>query len=278
MKLFKSKLFVFTLILIIVACVIMLIAFFGSGSNTPVGRVLGAIITPLENGVSKVGDWFSGIFGYFYRYSALLEENQRLQSRLAEYQSLETEYYAALDENEELRKLAGLKAKHRDFDCEMCSVVSYDGSGFQSSFTINKGTVHGIEAGDPVVVEEGLIGYVSEVGPNYANVITLINRNSKVGAMISRTREVVVAEGSFNLASTGSFKISFLKNDADIRVGDWVETTGSGGNYPKGLIIGRVTEFGLESHGISSYAVIEPVVDLQNLTGVFVIKDFQITD
>lgn len=278
MKLFRNKLFVFTLILVLAAVVVMVVAFAGGGGNTPLGRAIGAIITPLETGLSRVSDWVSGIFGYFYKYNSLAEENRQLKAQLAEYQALEGEYWAAVNENEELRSLARLQQKHKDFDCEMCAVISYDGNGFQSSFTINRGSVNGIEVGDPVVVTEGLVGYVSEVGPNYANVYTLLHQKSKVSAMISRTRETVVAEGDFSISAGGNIKVSYLRNDSDIKVGDWVETTGSGGNYPKGLRIGRVIEFGLEKQGISSYAVIQPVADLQGLTGVFVVKSFNISE
>lgn len=278
MKLIRNKLFLFTVILVLAAIITMVIAFAGGGQNTPLGRAIGAVVTPLEDGVARVSDWLSGLFGYFYRYSALEEENQLLKARLAEYMQLETEYWAAVNENEELRRLARLQQKHKDFDSEMCAVISYDGTGFQSSFTINRGSTSGIEVGDPVVVTEGLVGYVSAVGPNYANVVTLLNQDSKVSAVISRTRETVVAEGDFQLSAQGYIKLSYLRNDADIKVGDWIETSGSGGNYPNGLLIGKVVEFGLEKQGISSYAMVQPVTDLSSLTGVFVVKDFMISN
>lgn len=278
MKLLRNKLFIFTLVLVLVAVVIMLVAFLGGGQNTPLGRAMGAVLTPLEDGLSRVGGWFSNLFGYFHRYNALEAERDALMAEVIRLRALETEYWEAVNENEELRKLNNLRAKHRDFDLEPCSVISYDGTGYQSAFTINRGEISGIEVGDPVVVEAGLVGFVTQVGPNYANVVTLLHQKSTAGAMVSRTREVAVAGGDFQLSEKGQLKLSYLSNDAKVAVGDWVESTGTGGNFPKGLLVGKVLAVELEQHGGSSYAVLEPVVDLQNLTGVFVVKSFNITD
>jgi len=277
MKLFQSKLFIFILVMALIACGIMLYSFL-SGRQTPVSNLMGAVITPLENGVSHVTDWFSGLFGYFYRYNDLQEENARLRQQVAEYQKLEADYHEAIAENEQLRRLTRLQVRHQDFDCQIASVVSVVGTGFQSSFTISRGTVDGIEVGDCVVTDEGVVGYISQAGLNYSTVITILNLDSKIGAAVSRTREVVVAQGDFQLAGDGRLRVSYLKNDADIEIGDWIETAGGSDVYPKGLLIGQVVDLQLESHGISSYAVIEPVVDVQSLSSVFVIRDYTITE
>ena len=91
---------------------------------------------------------------------------------------------------------------------------------------------------------------------------------------MSRTREVVVTNGSFELASDGLLKVSYLENDADLRPGDVILT--NGGAYPPDLIIGKVEEFRQESHGISSYATVRPAVDISQLSTVLVIKDFHV--
>lgn len=277
MKLIRSKLFLFTLALVIVALTIMIFASRG-GNNTLLGKAAGAVLTPLENGVSSVADWFADLFGYFYRYSALEEENTALKRQVAQFQQLEQEYWEAINEVEELRKLSRISAKHRDFVLEQATVISIDGTGFQSAFLINKGSVDGIEIDDCVITQEGeiqaVIGYVTEVGPNYARVVTLLNMESRISAVVSRTRQVVVAEGDFQLAGQGFLKVSYLSRDADVKPGDWIETSGEGEYYPKGIALGQVEELGLESNGMTSYATIRPVVDLSRLKGVVVVKEF----
>jgi len=285
MKLFQNKLFLFTLLLVVAALVIMLVAFFGGGQNTPLGRAIGAVVTPLEDGLSAITDWFGGFFGYFYRYDALEAENAALRAEVSRYRDLELHYWEAVNENTELRRLNNLRQRHADFELEMCSVISYDGSGSQSTITINRGSVHGIEENDPVVVSadgtgtvlDAIVGYVTNVGPNYANVATLLHQTANVNAMIPRSRELGVVQGDFLLSEQGKLKLSYLPNNADVEPGDWVVSTG-GESYPQGLILGRVVEFKLENHGASSYAVVEPVVDLQGLSGVFVVKEFEAVD
>lgn len=276
MKMFHSKLFVFLLAIVVAACVIMGVVYAVGGPNMLSG-VMGAVVTPLEKGVTAVTDWASGIFGYFYRYSALEEENARLKEEISALRENERQYLEAISENEQLREMLGLKRKHRDFDLEYCNIVSVTGGAYRSGFTIDKGAVDGIEVGDCVVVSEGMVGYVSEVGPNYSEVLTVIDVSVKVGAVLCRTRETAVTEGNFECLPDGRFKLSYLQNDADVVPGDLIETSGYGGLYPQGLLLGTVKEFLPESHGISSYAVIEPVVPLEELKSVFVVKSFEVT-
>ena len=275
MKIFRSKPFLFILGIVIAACVIMGGVYAFGGPNMLSG-VMGAVVTPLEKGVNAVTDWASGIFGYFYRYSSLQEENARLKEELADLRNQQREYLEALSENADLREMLGLKQKHREFDLEYCSIVSASEGSYRSVFTIDKGSVNGIEVGDCVVVSEGMVGYVSEVGPNYSEVLTVLDISTHVGAVLSRTRETAVSEGSLELLSDGHFKLSYLQNDADVEPGDLVETSGYGGLYPQGLLLGTVVEFLPESHGISSYAVVEPVVPLEELKSVFVVKSFEV--
>ena len=113
---------------------------------------------------------------------------------------------------------------------------------------------------------------------NSCQVKPITDVSVKMGAVVSRTREVVVAEGSFELAGDGLLRLSYLQNDSDVLVGDTVETSGYGGIFPKGLLIGTITEVLPESHGISTYAKIQPAVDLTALKKVYIVKSFTITE
>lgn len=275
MKLFRSKPFLLLLGLFAAAAVIMGATYAVGGPNLLSG-LMGAVVTPLEKGVNAAADWVSDIFGYFYRYSALEEENLRLKEELSELRESQRQYLEAVSENRSLRLMLGLRQKHRDFDLEYCSVISASGGSYRSTFTVDKGSVDGIEKGDSVIVSQGLVGCVSEVGPNYAEVLTVLDASVRIGAVVCRTREPAVAEGNLTLLPDGRFKLSYLPNDADVREGDLIETSGHGGLYPSGLLLGTVEEFLPETHGISSYAVIRPVTPLDELKSVFVVKDFEV--
>ena len=245
-----------------------------TGKPTFVRNITGAIVTPLQNGVAAATDRFADLFGYFYRFDALERENAELKRKIQEFEKLEISYNAAIKENSALREAAGIKAKHADFEMELCTVVALTDNGFQSALTLNKGSVSGIEAGDCVITGDGMVGFVDQVSLNSCVVKTVINVDFNASAAVSRTREVVVTNGSFELASDGLLKVSYLENDADVRPGDTILT--NGGAYPPDLIIGRVVEFCQESHGISSYASVEPVVDFSGLSTVLVIKEFRV--
>lgn len=274
---FKNKLAVFGTVLAVLSVIVMIYAFV-SPSPTPITNLLSVIVTPVERAASAVGDKFSNFFAYFKGIDELRAENEELCAELAKYRELESEYYSAIRENQELRALSELKQKYAGFDLEMCAVVSNVNRSFMSSFTINGGSADGIEKGDCVITDAGFVGYVSSVSLTSAEVITLLNVESKLAAVNTRTREVLVAEGSFELASSGQLRLSYLKNEADIQVGDVIETSSVGEQYPSGLIIGTVIEINREKHGISSYAVVKPAVDVEKLHTVFVVKDFEVVE
>ena len=275
MKLMRSKLFWFAVLLVLI-CLTMMIYSAATGKRTFLTDVTAAVVTPLQNGVSKGADKVSDLFGYFYRYSALQRENEELKQELDKYKALENQYYEAVSQNGALREAAGIKAKRAEFELEVCSVVSVAGSGFQSALTLSRGSLSGIEEGDPVITGKGLVGYVSEVGLTSCTVTTVINTNFTASAVISRSREVVSVQGNFELAADGLLKIPYLEETTNLHEGDAVVT--SGGNYPPDLIVGYVTEVQPERHGISWYAAVRPAVKAEGLSTVFVIKSFEVED
>lgn len=277
MKVNYKKLMALAAVILVVCCGVMLTSALRPGEPTVFGNVLGAIVTPLEQGVSSIGDKISGFFGYFYRYDELKAENEALRKELAKFQVLENLYYEAINENEELRKLTQIREKHSDFQCELAAVVSTIDIGIHSHFTINKGSLVGIEPGDCVITEAGLVGYIGEVGPNFSTVITVLNLEFRATALNTRTRETLVAQGNFDFAPKGMLKLSWLDHHANILPGDTIVTSGSN-KYPPNLTIGNIEEFAVEDHGISSYATIKPAVDLATLTDVFVVKSFEVVN
>ena len=277
MRFFKNKLALFGTVLACLAFAVMIYAFV-SPSPTPITNLLSVIVTPLQKGFSSIGDGISGFFEYFKSVDELKAENEKLSLELAKYRQLESEYYSAVRENEELRALSELKQKYSGFDLEICSVVSGVDKSFMSGFTIDCGSKDGIVEGDPVITDLGIIGQVSSVSLGSSKVTTLLNVESKLAAVNSRTREILVAEGSFELASDGLIKLPYLKNDADVLPGDIIETSSVGEKYPSGLIIGTVLRIEREKHGISSYAVVEPAVELSSLHTVYVVKSFEVTE
>lgn len=267
----RNKLIIFTTILVAISIIVAVVSTSINVLN-PVTGVAGAVLVPLQNAVSKVGDGISGFFEYFYKYDAVLAENEILKEELAEYEKLEREYHAAIDENTSLRSLARITAENPTYEYALADVTAISTGGYSKVVTLNLGQKDDIELYDCVITAQGLVGYVTEVGANFSEVTCVTDPTMKIGAIISQTREVVVAEGSAELLPDGLLKLSYVANNTHSNKGDFVETSGYGGIFPEGIAIGYIEEVTMESHGISSYATVTPSVEIDKLKKVFVIK------
>ncbi len=277
MKFFRSRLFSFVLAVTLLCSGLMAWSAYADRPSI-LSRGLGMMVTPVQNLLSEATDGMRDFFGYFYRYAALEEENARLKAEIEEYRKMEQQYMVAINENTELRQLTGLAAKHRDFTFELCQVSSVYRGAAQVGMVLSKGADSGIEQGDTVMTDGGLVGYVSAVGANYSEVVTVLDIAFKAEAKISRTRETVIAEGDFELLSDGCLRLSYLPTDCNVQEKDLVETSGYAGIYPQGLILGRVRELGLDPSGLTKYAVVEPVDEIAELKWVYVVKDFEVVE
>ena len=193
---------------------------------------------------------------------------------------LDREYYPELSaENERLRILSGLQEKREDFVFESAKIVSWDSSNYASAFTISKGETAGVELGDSVVTESGaLVGQIIELGSSWATVRTIVDVNMDVGALVGENDYAGMIVGEFSLMQAGLTRMTYLASGAQIFVDDEVFTSGKGGAFPAGLLIGTVTAIMSEAAGQTTYGVVEPACDLDNLSQVFVIKDYEIVE
>lgn len=249
------------------------------GEASPLSNAVRVILTPFRTAASGISGFIRNTYTYFYEVEELKAENEALRVTIAEMEEKIRESEQALEENARLRELLDLSERRRDFKYVMAEIVSRYSSNWASTFTIGKGSMHGIEPFDCVINEQGfLVGYVSEVGTNWSIITTVIDTDIELGAMIARTRESAVAEGDFALMSEGKLKLTYLPEDTVLLNGDVIYTSGVGGVYPKGIRIGTVTKVQTDASGMGNYAIIEPAVDLDKLTQVFVITDFDISE
>lgn len=249
------------------------------GEASPLSNFFGTVLSPFRAVASGVSEAYGAIYGYIYGMEELKLENAALKQQIAKMEEEVRLSQQAIEENERLRELHNLSERRRDFEFVMAEIVSRDISNWESSFNIGKGTLHGIKAFDSVVNEEGfLVGFVSEVGSNWATITTLIDSSTELGALIYRTREAAVAEGDFRLMAEGKLKLTYLPADTTILNGDIILTSGVGGIYPKDLVIGTVSHLVTDMGGLDDYAIIEPSVNLEKLTQIFVITAFDISE
>ena len=261
-----------------IAVVLSVLSYFTSTSSV-LHNALGVATAPLRSAASSVQIWVADKQHYYADYTALLEENEALKQEIAALRQSDRRAQLDREENALLRELMNLREQRRDFVFESAKILEHSDTNWTSTLTLDRGTNCDIAVNDCVVNAEGyLVGVVSGVGTNWATVLTVIDTDTEIGARIFRTSEVAVAEGDFTLMGQKRLKLSFLPPAASLLAGDYIVTSGLGGYYPSGLVIGTVSSVKTDDDGLAQYAVISPMVDLDALTEVFVIKDFDIVD
>lgn len=242
-------------------------------------NVTGTVKTPVQQMVSSVAQWLESVYGYVYKYDELVAENEKLHEELAQAQQQVRDGMEAVEENERYRELLNFDKKHSDMTYEAAKVVAWNSSNWASSFTISKGESSGIELGDPVITEYGvLVGQISELGKTWATVSTVIDINTNIGARVTDSGSAGLLTGDFTIMKDGCVKLSYLSEGAQIFSGSIVVTSGSGGAFPPDLIIGTVKSVQEEAGGQIEYGIVEPNCDLGSLVQVFVIKDFEVVE
>ncbi len=210
-------------------------------NSNPVSDGIGVVMAPLQKGVTKVANVISQGRAYFEGYDALEEENAELKKKVSELEQKERDADIALEENDRLRSLLGIQERNRSFKLQTAEVIARSPGEWATTISLDKGSNQGIAVNDLVITEEGnMVGYVSNVAPTYCDVTTVIDTNMQAGALVTRTREAAIAEGDYTLMSEGNLRLSYLEPDSDVVIGDTVETSGRGGVFPKGIMIGTI--------------------------------------
>ena len=261
----------------VVAVTLAVMSFF-STTSSPLENIVNTVSAPFRSVCTAVSSWVEDKQNYYLDTTELKAENARLRREIAQ---MEEEVRQAQDANEEnafLRELLNLREQRRDLsDFETARVTERSVSNWTSSLTLNKGTEYGVEVNDCVIDEAGaLVGLVSEVGYNWCTVLTVVDTDISLGAQVFRTKDLGVAVGTFSLMEHNLLRMEYLPADCQLLSGDLVVTSGLGGYYPAGLVIGSVEEVQRDESGASSYAVLKPRVDFDALTEVAIIKSFDI--
>ena len=245
-----------------------------TGNPSPVTRVVRFVTTPVQRAASGIGGFFGKGLSYFTDFDALQAENEELRRQLREMEQTVRDAELALEENARLRQQAGQPERQRDLTTVEAEVIARNPGDWATTLTLDKGSNHGVEVGDLVITVDGMAGYVSEVAGNTCEITTVVDVEMQCGALITRTRETAIAEGDYDLMAEGNLRLSYLTEDASVVIGDTVETSGRGGVFPKGVMIGTVESVLPEDNGISYYAVLRPFVDVDTVSSVSIVTDY----
>lgn len=270
----------YMLITLTIACIVA--AFAGLLFNLnggPLKTVAGYIFIPMQQGINNTGEWIFDTANDFRTLSDVLEENEKLKAQVDELTMLLTNSKLDTYELENLRELLALDEKYPTYEKVAASVIAKGDNNWFSVFTINRGSNDGITVGMNVIAGTGLVGIVTDVGPNYAKVRSIIDDSSNVSAMIPSTGDNFNVSGNLK-AMNESMVITFSElrdNDDEVKIGDPVVTSYVSDRYQQGILIGYVTSIENSSNNLTKIGTITPVVDFEHIEDVLVITKLKET-
>ena len=226
------------------------------------------ICSPFQKGATFVIKTVQGTFQQYVFLINLEEENRRLKQKIAQLQEENYQMKEMRLANERLRELVQFREKNSS-SMIGAEVIGQDPSSWFKSVTIDKGERDRVKKGMAVISPAGVIGQILKTAPHYAVVLLLTDYNSAIDSVVQRTRAKAIVEGK----GENRCQLKYLLRADEVAVGDVVVTSGLGGNFPKGLMIGEVKKVDKKGHGVFQYAELVPSVDLTQLEEVFVIME-----
>lgn len=262
----------YLLLILVVVCGILLGAERFMDNGGPLSWVVNYTIIPMQKGISYVGTWMSDLTDNFATLKDLQKENEELQERIDTLTMDNTRLRQEQYELERLQELYKLDQNYADYEKVGAHVIANNGTNWFSSFTIDKGSNDGIRKDMNVLAGSGLVGIVTDVGPDYAQVRSIIDDGSNVSGMVLSTSDLCMVRGDLQLMEDGRIRFEKLpNNDNEIEVGEQVVTSHISSTYLQGLFIGYISEINVDSNNLTRSGYITPAVDFTKLQEVLVI-------
>ena len=273
MPFWNNKPLIITIILVIILFVLLVAT--GGEQQPGASSLVSGIFAPIQEGLYSATESMGNFFGRLFSTSDLDKENQQLKEEIAKLNSDLREYDELKKENERLTELLNVKDSVGDYDYLTARVTGKALGDWFTEFTVNAGKNDGVQKNMVVLNQEGLLGRVTSASDHYCKIMTIIDLSSGVPVIVERTRDTGVAKGLYSTEGQANrtLSLSYLPSGADIVPGDRILTSGQGGVFPKGLLVGQVSEVaGKESSEVSiksavDFAHIEEVVILLQVFG-----------
>ena len=274
MSFFKSRFFLamvaLTLVLVLVPSILSLMGF-----SSPVRSAINVIFSPVQKLFHIVADAVDGYAAYFTDFDELVEENRRLKEELAELREKAYEYDELSEINQWLYGYLELKRQNPSLHLLPATVTGGASGNVMTLFTLDKGSAQGVSRNMPVLTEDGIVGFVSEVGLNWCKVQVLLESTSAIGVYDERSGDEGILEGDYLLSKEGLCRLSYLEADASLEVGDRLLSSGYGTMYPRGLTVGYVTEVGEDPLSRTPVAYVRLAADLSSLEHVMILTGYE---
>ena len=244
-------------------------------SGGPLNTVAGYIFVPMQKGINTAGQWISDKTNDFKTLAQVQEENQKLKEQNDELTSQLNTIKLEKYDLDNLRELLDLDEKYPSYQKVAASVIAKDTGNWFSVFTIDKGSKDGLKKGMNIMAGSGLVGIITDVGPNYAKVRSIIDDSANVSAMVTTTGDNMNVSGNLQtMNSDQAITFSELRDSEDkVQIGDPVVTSYVSDQYQQGILIGYIASIESDSNKLTKSGTITPVVDFEHVENVLVILD-----
>ena len=244
-----------------------------TGQTIP-SLVTQALLSPLKAGANALPQQAEQYYNYMFEYESLKAENELLQEQISLMEDQARRADSVQRENERLRQLLELTSTHEDYKLVDAYIIGWSSTDWTNTFTINRGTAAGIEAGMCAITANGeVVGLVTEAGPNYAVVKTILDSTLEISAIIASSGYTGMVSGGYISGHETLLRMDYLSSAAIIRNKDQVVTSGST-VYPRNLILGYVVDAGFDDTGVAKYAILQPATEISSLEQVFILTEY----
>lgn len=242
--------------------------------NKPINTVMGYIVVPFQQGVSKVGGWFSRRSDELIQIKELLDENQKLKQQVNDLMVENTLLQQDKTELVRLQELYKLDKQYDSYHKVGANIISRDTNNWYSSFVIDKGEKDGLKVDMNVIADGGLVGRITSIGPNWAKVTSIIDDNSNVSGKTLSTSDTLMVSGDLETMKSGNIRFSQLidSNNA-VGVGDKIVTSHISDKYLPNILIGYIYSIQSDSNNLTKSGLVSPAVDFEHLEEVLVILE-----
>ena len=264
----RYHLFIFIILLLLAALILMSLRAQQRKGVEFFDALLMEICSPFQKASTFVSKTIRGTFQQYVFLVNLEKENRMLKQKVAELQAETHQIKEMRLANDRLRHLLQFREKSSS-SMIGAEVIGQDPSSWFKSVTIDKGERDGVKRGMAVVSPTGIIGQILKTAPHYATVLLITDYNSAIDSIVQRTRAKAIVEGK----GENRCQLKYLLRTKEVAVGDTVVTSGLGGNFPKGLMVGEIKKVDKKGHGIFQHAELIPSVDFTQIEEVFVIMD-----
>jgi rod shape-determining protein MreC len=246
-----------------------------TGLLSPVQGVLVGLTTPFQKAASLVTTQFGGLAQTARDLRGLRQRNEELEAENARLLLENVRLREVEGEAVILRDLLTFAKANPSFAIQGAHVVgrviSQEPSNLKSYLTLDVGREENVDRNMPVVTDRGLVGRISEVGNGWSRVLLITDVSSSVNCLTQSTRAAGLIQGQVG----GSLVMRAIPQADTVSVGDTVFTSGLGGNFPRQILIGQITEVERRDSDLYQVATVQPTVDFGRLEAVLVVTDFE---